>query len=51
MIDHDYESAAQLRASASQAAVEAPAAFERANYVRTLRSWTAPRTLRPTAPP
>ena len=50
MVDHEYESVAQLRGSASQAAVEDPAAFERANYMKTLRSWTAPRDLTPTAP-
>ncbi len=43
MTEHEYESVDQLRGSASQAAVEDPAAFERANYMRTLRSWTSPR--------
>jgi hypothetical protein len=33
----------QLRGSASQAAVEDPSAFERANYARTLRSWSTSR--------
>jgi dihydroorotate dehydrogenase (fumarate) len=37
---HEYESVAQLRGSASQAAVGDPSAYERANYVRTLHSWT-----------
>ncbi len=50
MTDHDYESVAQLRGSASQATAENPSAFERANYMRTLRSWVAPRELTPTAP-
>lgn len=50
LAEHEYESVAQLRGSASQAAVEDPAAFERANYMKTLRSWTAPRDLTPTAP-
>ena len=45
MIEHEYESVDQLRGSASQAAVEDPSAFERANYMRTLRSWTSPRDL------
>ena len=45
MTEHEYESAAQLRGSASQAAVEDPSAFERANYLRTLRSWSTSRTL------
>jgi dihydroorotate dehydrogenase (fumarate) len=37
--DHDYESVAQLRGSASHAAVPDPSAYERANYMRTLHSW------------
>jgi dihydroorotate dehydrogenase (fumarate) len=36
----EYESVAQLRGSVSQAAVDDPSAFERANYVATLRSWS-----------
>jgi dihydroorotate dehydrogenase (fumarate) len=43
MTEHEYDSVDQLRGSASQAAVEDPSAFERANYMRTLRSWTTPR--------
>jgi len=43
MTEHEYESVDQLRGSASQSAVEDPSAFERANYVRTLRSWTTSR--------
>jgi dihydroorotate dehydrogenase (fumarate) len=39
---HEYHSVGQLRGSASQATAEDPAAFERANYVRTLRSWAGP---------
>ena len=42
MIDHEYESVEQLRGSASQATADNPSAFERANYMRTLRSWVAP---------
>jgi dihydroorotate dehydrogenase (fumarate) len=45
MSEHEYESVAQLRGSASQTSVEDPSAFERANYMRTLRSWSAPRDL------
>jgi dihydroorotate dehydrogenase (fumarate) len=41
---HEYESVEQLRGSASQATAGNPAAFERANYLRTLRSWVAPGT-------
>jgi dihydroorotate dehydrogenase (fumarate) len=39
MAEHEYESVAQLRGSASQAAVANPSAFERANYMHTLKSW------------
>lgn len=50
MTDHEYESVEQLRGSASHATAENPSAFERANYMHTLRSWVAPRELIPTAP-
>ncbi len=43
MTEHEYESVNQLRGSATQAGVEDPSAFERANYLRTLRSWSATR--------
>ena len=36
---HDYESASQLRGSVSRVTAEAGEAFERANYMATLRSW------------
>jgi dihydroorotate dehydrogenase (fumarate) len=39
MTEHEYESVEQLRGSASQATVEDPSAFERANYMQTIRSW------------
>lgn len=42
LADHEYESVEQIRGSASQARVEDPSSFERANYMRTLRSWAAP---------
>ena len=42
MTEHEYESVAQLRGSASQATAEDPSAFERVNYMKTLQSWTAP---------
>lgn len=48
LTEHEYESVDQLRGSASAARVEDPAAFERANYMATLRSWTTPRELMPT---
>jgi dihydroorotate dehydrogenase (fumarate) len=50
MTEHEYESVVQLRGSASQATAEDPSAFERANYMETLRSWVAPRELTATAP-
>jgi len=37
-----YESVAELRGSVSYAASDDPSAFERANYLATLRSWNAP---------
>jgi dihydroorotate dehydrogenase (fumarate) len=50
MTEREYESVEQLRGSASQATAENPSAFERANYMQTLRSWVAPRELTPTSP-
>jgi dihydroorotate dehydrogenase (fumarate) len=40
--EHEYESVAQLRGSATQASVEDPSAFERGNYMTALRSWATP---------
>ncbi len=40
--EHEYESVDQLRGSVSAANTEHPDAFERANYVRTLHSYTLP---------
>jgi dihydroorotate dehydrogenase (fumarate) len=42
MEEHEYVSVDQLRGSATRAGVEDPGAFERANYVATLHSWTSP---------
>jgi dihydroorotate dehydrogenase (fumarate) len=42
MAERDYDSVTQLRGSATAATVEDPSAFERANYVATLHSWTTP---------
>lgn len=42
MADRQYESVAQLRGSASQGSVADPAAYERANYMKTLHSWSTP---------
>ena len=46
--EHDYSSVTQLRGSASQGKVHDPAAFERAQYIRTLHSWATPAELTPT---
>jgi dihydroorotate dehydrogenase (fumarate) len=50
MTEREYESVDQLRASASAATAGDPAAFERANYMATLRSWVAPLDLSPSGP-
>ena len=50
MSDHDYESVTQLRGSATQATSGDPSAFERANYIQTLHSWTAPHELTDASP-
>ncbi len=42
MEEREYESVAQMRGSASAATVEDPSAFERANYMATLHSWSSP---------
>jgi dihydroorotate dehydrogenase (fumarate) len=47
MTEREYESVNQLRGSASAATVENPTAFERANYLATLHSWSAPSDLVP----
>jgi dihydroorotate dehydrogenase (fumarate) len=47
--EREYESVSQLRGSASQAAVADPSAYERANYMRTIRSWSTPPHLQPAA--
>jgi dihydroorotate dehydrogenase (fumarate) len=40
--ENEYSSVMQLRGSASQGSVEDPSTFERAQYIRTLHSWSAP---------
>jgi len=50
LTEHEYESVNQLRGSASHATSDDPSAFERANYLRTLHSWTAPHELTPSSP-
>lgn len=47
LTEHEYTSVEELRGSASAATVEDPGAFERANYMATIRSWTTPRELTP----
>jgi dihydroorotate dehydrogenase (fumarate) len=42
MAEHEYQSVAEVRGSVSRAASDDPAAFERANYLRTLHSWSTP---------
>ena len=44
MRHNEYESVAQLRGSVSVATADNPSAFERANYVQMLHSWTSPIT-------
>lgn len=39
LIEHEYESLAQMRGSMSQKNVAQPAAYVRANYMRVLQSW------------
>lgn len=39
MGEHEYESIKQMRGSMSQRSVDQPAAFERAHYIRSLRSF------------
>jgi dihydroorotate dehydrogenase (fumarate) len=41
MTERDYDSVAQLRGSMSRSAMADPAGFERANYMRTLMSWSS----------
>jgi pyruvate-ferredoxin/flavodoxin oxidoreductase len=41
MAEHEHDSVAQLRGSMSRSAMPDPAAFERANYMRTLMSWSS----------
>ena len=50
MTEREYESVDQLRGSASSATAANPTAFERANYLATIRSWVAPPELTATSP-
>jgi dihydroorotate dehydrogenase (fumarate) len=40
MAEHEYASVSELRGSVSAATVDDPSAFERANYMATLHSWS-----------
>ncbi len=40
--EHEYESVAEVRGSMTHANTADPSAYERANYMRVLHSWTAP---------
>ena len=50
MTEREYHSVAEMRGSMSRETTDDPAAFERANYLRTLHSWTAPQELTPSSP-
>jgi len=50
MVRHDYESVDQLRGSVSYATARDPSAFERANYLHVLHSWTSAAASSPFAP-
>ncbi len=41
MVEHDYGSVAEMRGAVSRAAVADPAAYERANYIGNLASYTS----------
>lgn len=45
MVEHEYTSITQLKGSAAQERVADPVAYERANYVQTLASWSSDHTL------
>jgi len=50
MVEHEYVSVDQLRGSASAATAADPTAFERANYMKTIRSWATSSELTRAAP-
>jgi dihydroorotate dehydrogenase (fumarate) len=41
MREHEYESADQMRGAVSRAAIADPSAYERANYIGNLASYTS----------
>lgn len=50
LVEHDYASVAELRGSLSAASAADPDAYERANYLATLRSWATPPPLEASSP-
>lgn len=50
MSTNEYGSVTQLRGCATRATSDDPSGFERANYMKTLHSWTAPDELTPASP-
>jgi dihydroorotate dehydrogenase (fumarate) len=50
LVEREYESVRQLSGSASASSAADPGAYERANYMRTLRSWSWPPGLEPWTP-
>jgi dihydroorotate dehydrogenase (fumarate) len=48
---HEYAAVDELRGSATAETAADPAAFERANYMATIRSWTTPMDRQPTVAP
>lgn len=50
LTEREYDSVAQLRGSASHTTSGDPSAFERANYLRTLHSWSTPYPRTPAEP-
>jgi dihydroorotate dehydrogenase (fumarate) len=49
LTEREYASIAELRGSATRKTVADPSAYERANYMRTLRSWATPPPFEPAA--
>jgi dihydroorotate dehydrogenase (fumarate) len=47
LAERDYDSVAELRGSMSRRNMPDPAAFERANYMKTLASWSSRHTVSP----
>jgi dihydroorotate dehydrogenase (fumarate) len=41
MVEHDYESVSQMRGAVASHAVADPAAYERANYIGNIATYTS----------